>query len=77
MYEPGLRVKHVVFVPPFQWEQGMTHVTLADRTIYLLLAVPITDGELQLVQKQGVDELQDRWEQLSTDVLDWSREGVA
>lgn len=55
----------------------MTHVTLADRTIYLLLAVPITDGELQLVQKQGVDELQDRWEQLSTDVLDWSREGVA
>jgi hypothetical protein len=77
MYEPDLRVKHVVFVPPFQWEEGMTRVALADRTIYPLLAVPITEGELRLVQELGADELQERWERTSTDVLDWSREGVA
>jgi hypothetical protein len=77
MYEPSLRVKHVIFVPPVQWEEGMTRVALEDRTIYPLLAVPITDGELRLVQEQGADELQKRWERASTDVLDWSREGVA
>jgi antitoxin YqcF len=77
MYEPGLRVRHVVFVPPFQWDEGMTRVALSDRTVYPLLAVPITDGELRLVQEQGANELQERWERFSTDVLDWSREGVA
>jgi hypothetical protein len=77
MYEPGLRVKHVLFVPPFQWDDGMTRVGLGDRTLCPLLAVPITDGELRLVEERGADELTERWEQLSTDVLDWSREGVA
>jgi hypothetical protein len=77
MYEPDLRVQHVVFVPPFQWEEGMTRVALGDRTIHPLLAVPITDGELRLVEAHGVDELQERWEHALTDVLDWSREGVA
>ena len=77
MYEPALCVKHVVFVPPFQWKHGLSRVTLGDRTIYPLLAVPITDAELRLIQEQGADVLQERWEQLSTDVLDWSREGVA
>jgi hypothetical protein len=77
MYEPELRVKHVVFVPPFQWDEGMSQVVLADRTIYPLLAVPITDDELRMVENRGADELQERWERFSTDVLDWSREGVA
>ena len=77
MYEPGLGVKHVVFVPPFQWNETMTRVELEDRTIYPLLAVPITDGELRLAREQGADQLQESWVRLATDVLDWSREGVA
>src|SRR4051812_47331978 len=78
MYAPELAVKHVVFVPPFQWDDGrLTKVALADRTVYPLLAVPITDGELQLVRDHGAEALQDRWERQSTDVLDWGRTGIA
>ena len=77
MYAPNLRVKHILFIPPFQWEEGMSRVALTDRTIYPLLAVPITDGELRIVEALGEDELQGRWERSSTDILDWSREGVA
>jgi len=78
MYAPELAAKHVVFVPPFQWDDGrLTKVALADRTVYPLLAVPITDGELRLVRDYGVDELQDRWERQSTDALDWGRAGIA
>jgi hypothetical protein len=78
MYAPELAVKHILFVPPFQWGGGrMTKVALTDRAIYPLLAVPITDGELRLVREHGVDELQARWERQSTDVLDWGRAGVA
>ena len=76
MYAPELNVKHVLFVPPYQWEDRMTEVKLSDRTIYPLLAVPITDGELELVQSSGADELQELWERSLIDVLDWTREGV-
>jgi hypothetical protein len=55
----------------------MSRVTLSDRTIFPLLAVPITEGEIRLVEQRGADELTNRWEGLSTDVIDWSREGVA
>lgn len=75
MYDPWLQVEHVLFVPPFQW-RGMSRVSLSDRTIYPLLAVPITDSELNFVQRQGADQLQERWERESTNVLDWSRDGV-
>lgn len=76
MYEPELLVKHILFVPPFQWSDGMTRVELSDRKVYPLLAVPITDGELQFIKDFGADELQSRWEQKATDVLNWSREGL-
>jgi hypothetical protein len=76
MYAPELRVKHVLFVPPFQWEQGMTRVTLSDRTLLPLLAVPISDDELTLVESQGAKELETRWSRERTDVFDWDREGA-
>ncbi len=77
MYAPHLRVKHVLFVPPFQWDAAMSRVTVGDKTVFPLLAVPITEGELRLVEQQGSDELMELWERLSTDILDWSRDGVA
>ena len=76
MYAPELEAKHILFVPPFQWAEGMSRVTLGDHTIYPLLAVPITEGELQFVKDCGVDALTSLWERRHTDVLDWSREGV-
>jgi hypothetical protein len=77
MYAPDLKVKHVLFVPPFQWDEGMSRVALGDRTIYPLLAVPITDGELEFVKNCGADALTGLWERRHTDVLDWYRDGVA
>lgn len=76
IYAPELQVRHVLFIPPFQWDEGMTRVALSDRTIYPLLAVPITGGELDLIEQDGADALTSRWERASTDVLDWTREGV-
>jgi len=77
MYAPELEVKHILFIPPFQWGEGMSRVTLGERTIYPLLAVPITDRELGFVKDYGAGALQSLWEQRHTDVLDWSREGFA
>lgn len=77
-YAPDLRVKHVLFVTPFQLPDGsLTRVDLAGgTTVHPLLAVPITEEERAFVILRGADALEDRWEQSSTDVLDWTRAGV-
>jgi hypothetical protein len=73
MYAPDLAVKHVLFTPPFQWKDGMTKVQLSKKTIYPLLAVPITDAERAYAASKGAEALEERWERDHTDVLDWQR----
>ena len=76
IYNPKAALPHLMFVPIFQWDD-MSRVTVGTRNIFPLLAVPISDGESQMVAKSGAESLQDRWQALNTDVFDWSRESVA
>ena len=73
---PGIHLKHVFFVPPFQWPGGMSAVELGEITIYPLLAVPITDGELDFVGRHGPEALEHLWEETHCDVLDLGRAGA-
>ncbi|MBE0465508.1 suppressor of fused domain protein [Halomonas colorata] len=76
LYDPNTSLPHLMFVPIFQWDD-MNRVTVGKQTIFPLLAVPISEEELQLVAKRGSQTLENRWEALKTDVFDWSRESVA
>jgi hypothetical protein len=74
MYHPEILVKHVLFTTPFQWQEGaMSKVALTGRTVYPLLAVPITDEERSFVLSRGADALETHWESEGVDVLDWGR----
>lgn len=70
---PGLAVKHILFTDPFQWEQELSKVILGDKTLYPLLAVPITDEENQYLDLHGLDALEDRWKATDADLLNWER----
>ncbi len=76
MYSPELQVKHVMFVPPIQWEDEMDAVELDDKLVHPLLAVPITESEAAFVRAHGSDALEDLWARAEVDVFDWSRSGV-
>jgi hypothetical protein len=76
MYSPELQVKHVMFVPPIQWEDEMGAVELDAKTIHPLLAVPITESEAAFVRAHGSEALEDIWARAEVDVFDWSRSGV-
>ncbi|MEQ5834935.1 suppressor of fused domain protein [Marinobacter sp. NFXS9] len=76
VYEPRTPLPHLFFVPIFQWDD-MSRVSVGTHTLFPLLAVPISEGESQLVAKRGAQALENRWERLKTDVFDWSRESVA
>lgn len=77
MYSPELEVKHVMFVAPFQWEEGMSNVALSTKTIYPLLAVPITQGEYEFMISNSAEALESLWASKSTDVLNWGRASAA
>jgi len=55
----------------------MTAVDVDSVIVHPLIAVPISDGELQYVKKEGADSLQNLWEKAGTDILDLSRASAA
>jgi len=77
MYLPQSALKHVVFVPPFQWREGMSRVTLGEKVIHPLLAVPISEAESALIADKGMEALEAKWLRQKCDVLDWGRSGAA
>jgi len=76
MYAPDLAVKHLLFVPPFQWSNNeMTRVELEGKSVLPLLGVPITDSERDFAYEHGSDALERAMEQAGVDIYDWHRVG--
>ena len=73
LYRPDLSLPHVYFTAPFQWRSGMTRVELPDRTVYPLLALPISGPESRFIESASDDALESLWESELIDVLDWGR----
>jgi hypothetical protein len=73
VYMPKHPLPHAMLVAPFQWKEGMTKVQLAGKTIYPLVAVPISDAERALAAEQSARALEQLWESRRVDVLDWGR----
>ena len=72
MYIPDTCLPHVYFTAPFQWD-NMAKVSLSDRIIYPLIAVPISETESVVAGKNTGRDLEALWVQRGTDVLNWGR----
>jgi hypothetical protein len=72
-YHPELKLKHLLFVPQYQWGEALSKVKLEQGYIYPLLAVGITEEELNFISKNGASALETVWEQNNVNVLDWHR----
>lgn len=75
MYLPETKLRHTYFTAPFQWSD-LGKVELLDRTIYPLVAIPISAAEATLASINQGKELESLWERLGTDVLDWERDSA-
>lgn len=69
-------MRHLTFVAPFLWD-GFVAGAFEDITVHWLQAIPISDGELQLLKSEGVDRLERLFEQAQIDVFDINRATVA
>jgi antitoxin YqcF len=47
MYYPSLQMRHVMFTEPFLWEEDLKTAYLSGKTVAWLLAVPVSDAELE------------------------------
>jgi hypothetical protein len=73
MYRPESSMAHVLFVSPFLWEDGLQTVSLPDRKVAWLLAVPISEAERAFAVEHGPKRLEELFEQRQIDIFDPDR----
>jgi hypothetical protein len=69
-------MRHIMFVSPFFWEGKLEPLKLESKTVNWLLAIPISELELQYKIKHGLENLQSLFEKNGIDVFDLERKSV-
>lgn len=75
-YGMSTTLRHVTFVSPFLWE-GFEARAFEGETIHWLMAVPISDGELEVLRTRGIGALEATFERAQIDIFDIQRASIA
>ncbi|MDH7460600.1 suppressor of fused domain protein [Chitinophagaceae bacterium 26-R-25] len=76
MYYEKLEMKHILFTSPFLWEGKLHPLKLESKTVNWLLAIPISDSELNYRNQLGAPALEDLFEKKGVDIFDLNRKSV-
>jgi len=76
MYLPNRAMRHVIFVPPFGWENEFAALDLPGKKVAWLQAIPISEAEYQFANEKGADELTALFAQRQIDYLNLERASV-
>ena len=76
MYDCSSTMKHLLFVPPFLWEERLETLDFDSKTVAWLLAVPVSDAEYAFAQSEGVEALENLFEEKQIDIYDINRPSV-
>jgi len=77
MHAKDAQLKHMLFVPPFFWDDTLPTLKLADKTVEWLLAVPISDAEMRFAEERRTSsDLEDIFEKKDVDIFDLNRKSV-
>lgn len=76
MYECSSTMQHLLFVPPFLWEDRLQTLDLKTKTVAWLLAVPISEPEASYAQTEGSDKLVALFSKRQIDVFDLERSSI-
>lgn len=75
-YALSTTLRHILFVPPFFWGEAPATLYLPKRTVAWLLALPISDAELEHLTMNGISSLMDIMEEKRPAVFDMNRPSV-
>jgi hypothetical protein len=75
-YRLSSTLEHVLWVPPFPWEQlGAIEIGPGTR-VHWLLAVPISEPERQLLEERGFDAFEALFAELEVEYFDLERGSI-
>lgn len=77
MYSCSPTMKHILFVPPFLWEDELKTMKFETKNVAWLLVVPISEEEREYGIVNGFDALEDLLMGNKIDVFDLRRASVA
>jgi hypothetical protein len=69
-------MQHLLFVPPFLWDAKLEPLQLESKIVNWLLAIPISESELQYKNKNGFNSLQNLFEENEIDIFNLNRKSV-
>jgi hypothetical protein len=75
-HRPESPMRHLIFVPPFLWDESLQTLQLPDKKVAWLMAVPISESEYGYAIDHGPDALGDVLEQEGIDVFDLDRASI-
>ncbi|SFT02500.1 suppressor of fused domain protein [Marininema halotolerans] len=76
MYYPSFEMKHILFVPPFLWEESLKTIDFPDKKVAWLMAIPISENEYRYAKEKGSEALEDLFEKKEIDFYDLKRKSV-
>lgn len=76
MYYPKSEMKHIYFTSPFLWEDKLEAFSVEGISVRFLLAIPISDKELEFLTKNGKEALEDLFEENEIDIFNLNRKSV-
>lgn len=69
-------MRHFLFLPPFLWEDRLKTIAIDAWRIAFLMAVPISEAEMQFAGAEGVPALEELFERQQIDVFNMDRDSV-
>lgn len=75
MYYTDIEMEHILFTSPYLWDK-LNSINFADKKVTWLLAVPISTKELLYAEKEGIEALEDLFEEEDIDIFDIERSSV-
>lgn len=76
MYKENLDMKHVLFTSPYLWEDKLEDFEVENDKINFLLGIPISDAELKFKAKEGLEALENLFEEEEINIFDINRKSV-
>lgn len=76
MYYPNKDMEHIIFTTPFLWQNRLQPLKLEAKTVHWLLAIPISQSELEYRNENGFTALEKLFEEKEIDLFDLDRKSV-
>jgi hypothetical protein len=73
MYLPRVSMKHLMFFPPFLWEDRLETLSFDGLIVAWLMAVPISESEYQFAIENSSDELEELFVKNDIDIFNLNR----